>query len=310
MVVLEGATMRFPFCLASIAALAGCPSDSEPDTRAADAFWTAFVDQRYDQLPEVTAGLEAAARERPGDPWAAELHAIAMIWRLAEAPRDPSLTPAQIPPIALAAEQELARAQQLLPSDPLILGRLGALQFAIGGVLHDPARIAQARAHIDRSVEQYPEFALFTRARLFFDLPAGDPSAAARVEDFWTKLDACAGETVDRAAYDLGKYVARATDTGPERVCWNTPHTPHGVEGFFVYMGDALVKQGDPATAKRMYASARQSPDYASWPFHAELDDRIASADAWAARFADGDPANDPPLITATKIACASCHAR
>jgi hypothetical protein len=292
--------------------LAGCAhpdpaptmSDSPPPT-AADAFWTAFLAQRYDQLPGVIDGLAAAETAQPDDPWAAELHAIAILWRISEAARDPSQDPKQVPTLALTAEQSLVRANQLAPTDPLILGRLGSLEVAIGAVLHDSDRLARGTAEIDEGVRQYPEFTLFNRARLFFDVPP----AADRLDDFWNKLDACAGEPVDRAAFDLGRYVAQATDTGPKRVCWNTEHTPHGVEGFFLYMGDALLKRGDAATAKLIYANARNSPQYASWPFRTQLDDRIASADAWAARLTDADPSNDPPLINAAPNACASCHA-
>jgi len=276
---------------------------------ASDAFWTAFLAQRYDELPGVIDQLATAAAEHPDDAWAAELHAIALIWRISEAAREPGLDPMQIPVFAVAAETSLLRASALLPTDPLILGRLGSLEIAIGSVLHDPARLARGQAAIDEGVRLYPEFTLFNRARLYFDLPATHPDAAARVNDFWQKLDACAGEPVDRAAFDLGRYLAQATDVGPKRVCWNTPHTPHGVEGFFLYMGDALVRRGDAATAKLIYANARHSPDYASWPFRAQLDERIASADDWAARLADGDATNNPTLINAASIACASCHA-
>jgi hypothetical protein len=298
--------------LALAGVLASCvhsdPADS-PAPTASDAFWTAFLDQRYDQLPGVIDGLAAATTASPDDPWTAELHAIAIIWQISEASRDPSQDPTQIPALALVAEQSLLRANELLPTDPLILGRLGSLEVGIGGVLHDSARIARGVAAIDEGVRQYPEFALFGRARLFFDLPRGAPSAADRVDDFWKKLDACAGESVDRTAFDLGRYVAQATDTGPKRVCWNTLHTPHGVEGFFLYMGDALVKRGDAATAKAIYANARKSPQYASWPFQAQLDDRIANADTWAALLTDADATNDPTLINAAPTACASCHA-
>jgi hypothetical protein len=176
-------------------------------------------------------------------------------------------------------------------------------------VLHDPARLAGGEAALDASVAQDPEFSLFNRARLVFDLPPGSPDAADRLDDFWKKLDACAGEPVDRAAFDLAKYLAQMTTTGPGRVCWNTEHTPHGVEGFFLYMGDALVKRGDAATARQIYGNARVSPSYASWPFRAQLDDRIANADAWAALLSDGDPTHDPTLISAATDACASCHA-
>jgi hypothetical protein len=297
------------------AVLAGCSETAQrvvadsPAPTASEAFWTAFLAQRYDQLPVVIDGLAGAAAASPDDPWAAELHAIAIVWQIQEAARDPSLDRSRIATLAVTAEHSLLRANELAPTDPMILGRLGSLEIGIGSVLHDAARIAQGTAEIDEGVRQYPEFTLFNRARLFFDLPAGDPGAADRMDDFWKKLDACAGQPVDRLAFDLGPYLSQVTDTGPRRVCWNTEHTPHGVEGFFLYMGDALLRRGDAATARAIYANARNSPEYASWPFRDVLDDRIASADDWAARLTDADATNDPGLISAAAIACASCHA-
>ena len=303
------ASLLFTACAEDHALHPDAPTADAPTApTSADAFWDAFLAQRYVDLPGVTAQLDADATAHPADAWATELSAIARLWQIAEARRDPSLTAAQIPPIALAAEHRLQQANALLADDPLLLGRIGSLEVAIGAVLHDATRIDAGKADLDRSVALYPEFALFNRARIFFDLPS-DPQAADRVEDFWRKLDACAGEPVDRTAFDLRRYLGRATAEGPQRVCWNTPHTPHGVEGFFVYMGDALLKRGDAASAKQIYSNARYSPQYASWPFQALLEQRISDADAWAARLTDADPSNDPVLINASATACASCHA-
>jgi len=310
--------LHLPSVLALAGALAGACARQDhvapaaPDgqeTTASAGFWTAFLAQRYDQLPVVLSALEAAAAANPDDAAAAELDALAIVWKISEAARDPSQDPSQIPGLAVTAEHSLLRANQLQPTDPVILGRLGSLEIAIGNVLHDPTRIASGKAEVDQGVQQYPEFMLFNRARLLFDLAPGDPDAADRLDDFWKKLDACAGAPVDRAAFDIGKYLAEVTAEGPRRVCWNTAHTPHGLEGFFVYMGDALVKRGDAATARVIYGNARKSPGYAGWPFQALLDDRLASADAWAARWTDADPSNDPVLINAAPVACAVCHA-
>jgi hypothetical protein len=52
---------------------------------------------------------------------------------------------------------------------------------------------------------------------------------------------------------------------GKKRACWNSWIAPHNFEGFFLNMGDMLVKVGDWRTAQKIYANAKLSPDYANW---------------------------------------------
>jgi hypothetical protein len=92
-------------------------------------------------------------------------------------------------------------------------------------------------------------------------------------------------------------------------VCWNDKKAQHNFEGFFLYMGDLVVKAGDPATATRLYANAQRVDSYGTWPFRADLEARIAQASQHAAAFADADPTNDPVLAVQATTACAHCHA-
>jgi hypothetical protein len=67
-------------------------------------------------------------------------------------------------------------------------------------------------------------------------------------------------------------------------------------------MGDMIVKQGDPATARRVYANAKLSKTYQAWPFKKVLDDRIAQADENVALFRKEQPSptasrRPPPLV-------------
>lgn len=299
-------------CL-TVGILAACEGNTRegiPDTPGTRAFWSALLSQRYEDLPTVMAALAEEADNAPDEPYLAEAYAIAILWRISEAEREPDTeNPAALLQLALEAETYLDRARELRPDDPVIATRYAALKIGIGNALGDVTRVEQGVSAMDQAVADYPEFASFNRAQLFFSLPSGHPAAAARVEDFWRQLDACAGERVDREAYDVGEYLDNATSVGPKRVCWNTPHTPHGIEGFFVFMGDALVKSGDAEAALMVYENARRSPDYAAWPFQSLLDERIDQADEWVERFADSDATNDPALIAPGPYACAVCHA-
>ncbi len=85
-------------------------------------------------------------------------------------------------------------------------------------------------------------------------------------------------------------------------------------------MGDMIVKQGDPATARRVYANAKLSKTYEAWPFKRILKDRIAQADENVALFRDvlddrvarpgkGQPVDKTrTMMISSPFACTGCH--
>jgi hypothetical protein len=116
-------------------------------------------------------------------------------------------------------------------------------------------------------------------------------------------------QKVDRAAAGWAKYLKLETTTGPKRACWNSWIAPHNFEGFFLNMGDMLVKQGDPATGRRIYATARLSKTYQQWPFKAVLEERLAQAEENVELFRDPKPGEKRRTIMLfTDFACMGCH--
>jgi hypothetical protein len=77
-------------------------------------------------------------------------------------------------------------------------------------------------------------------------------------------------------------------------------------------LGDMQVKSGDWQTAQKLYATARLSPDYASWKFRPVLDDRIARAQANVAVFTLPDPKRTQKIANSIMInsafSCVVCH--
>jgi hypothetical protein len=103
--------------------------------------------------------------------------------------------------------------------------------------------------------------------------------------------------------------MALETTTGPKRVCRNSWIAPHNLEGFFLNMGDMLVKQGDPATAQRVYANAKLSKTYHEWPFKSVLEDRIEHVAENIALFRDPQPAEKTrTMMILSTFACTGCH--
>jgi hypothetical protein len=142
-------------------------------------------------------------------------------------------------------------------------------------------------------------------------MPAGGADFEQAVEAAWRTLEVCFGDSFDREHPDITPYLDQATDRGPKRVCWNDAIAPHGAEGFYLWMGDVLVKHGDLDQAKVVYANARLIREYAQWPFQSLLEARFADdLAARAALYRDADPLNDPPIAgEAVDRGCGYCHA-
>ena len=285
-------------------------SDSPGAAAAKQAFYAAFMAQRYEALPEVTAALTAAYLKDPADPQLALLIGHAHFWRAAERGRDPRVGPGVTDAIVLA-NFYFGEAYRLQPDDHRIAGWLASTQMALGSVHGDERARRHGYFMMKQSVRADPVFNYFTLGYVLSRLPAGDPKLAEAVEAMWANLDLCVGHRVDRRNPDLAALGSGAVPEGSRRVCLNGPYTPHSVEGYFLAFGDLLVKTGDPELAKVIYLQARVSPTYDSWPFKALLEERAATADARAGRFGARDGASElPEMISTSPHACAICHAR
>ena len=289
---------------------AASASTSPQAAQAKQAFYAAFMAQRYEALPEVTAALTAAYLKDPGDAEMALLTGHAHLWRISERGRDPAAGPGVTDALVLA-NFYFNEAYRLRPGDHRIAGWLASTQMALGSVHADERAKRRGYFMLKESVHAFPEFNKFTLGYVMSRLPAGDPKLAEAVQAMWTNLDLCVGHKVDRRNPDLSALGSGSVPDGPTRVCFNGPHTPHNVEGFFLAFGDLLVKTGDAQLAKAVYLQARVSPAYESWPFKALLEERAATAQIRAASFAARtDPSELPDAMISTSTrACAICHA-
>lgn len=94
------------------------------------------------------------------------------------------------------------------------------------------------------------------------------------------------------------------------QACWNSWVAPHNIEGFFLNMGDMLVKRGDWQTGIKVYALAQGLGSYPRWAFRDVLEARIARAEQNVAAFRrpDADAADSPPIMLRSRFACVACH--
>jgi hypothetical protein len=102
--------------------------------------------------------------------------------------------------------------------------------------------------------------------------------------------------------------MAKETREGKKRACWNSWIAPHNFEGFFLNMGDMLVKAGDWQTAQKIYANAKLSKEYASWKYQPVLEDRISQAQSNVASFNALNETAKPRMMINSEFSCMVCH--
>jgi hypothetical protein len=273
--------------------------------RRADAlFWDTLYGGRYDAIDRALELQTAAYLENPRDAVTAARAGWLHVWRLAESARLPKV-PATITNDATMARRYFEEANRLAPGEARYLGFLGSLTVSEGTIHGDEKAVRRGYYLLRDSIDAWPEFNLFTAGYTLSRLPADAPGFREALDWQWRTLDLCAERAIDRRTADVSGAMALRTTEGPKRACWNSTIAPYNFEGFFLNMGDMLVKSGDPALARRVYAQAKLSSDYGSWPYRAVLERRIDEADANVAAFRAG---TGTPMMGRSAFACTACH--
>ena len=107
------------------------------------------------------------------------------------------------------------------------------------------------------------------------------------------------------------EYMDMEVKKGDKRVCWNSIKAPHNFEGFFMNMGDMLVRKGEPELARKIYANAKLSKSFSSWPFRNALEQRIKNAEKNVEPFRKIPLSGEKPghlLMFNSQYACMACH--
>ena len=274
---------------------------------ADDLFWQTFHSGQYENIQHTLEVLTAEYLKTPNDAVTAAHVAWLHTWRAAEASRKAPV-PATITDDIVLARKYFQTAVARSPAEARNLGFLASMTLAEGGIDRDGAQVRRSDVMLQESIRAWPEFNLFTAGYVMSREPANSDQFKEGLNWQWQNLDVCVDGKVDRADPDFTKYAALETTEGPKRACWNTWIAPHNVEGFFLNMGDMLVKAGDWQVARKIYANAKISRVYQTWKYRDVLEDRIQSAEANVAEF------NAPPgsaktiVLVNSAISCMVCH--
>jgi hypothetical protein len=295
------------------------PSDSLRSTAAIEKFWAVYHGNDYRAIPMVQAQLEAALRHDPDNPTLLALLGATHFWHFGEAARDPSPHDPALARDMQTAAKLFGKALDLdyhrthpigYINDDHLPGYLGIATVHVGQLARDPAKIARGDQILDSAVYQFPEFNNFNRWAAHNSDPKDSAEYGKALESLWQAIDACIAGHLDRSNPDMGPYMQLHTSVGRKKACWpGGDVAPYAFEGLMLNLGNGLVKSGQIAAARIVYANAAYADNYASWPYRPSLE-AIASSDldARAALYADTDHTNDPPLGVPGR-GCVYCHA-
>jgi len=309
--------------LISLLGLSGCayvaettaPHKHPAATRSAQAleadalFWRTFHSGDYANIDPALEAVEGVYLAHPDDAVTAAHAGWLHIWRLAERNRLASPRATITDDITLARKY-FSEAAALDPADARFAGFLASAEMAEGEVHGQQADSRRGYYRMKDAVTAWPQFNLFTAGYVMSDKPASTPLFRAALNMQWQDADLCAGAQIDRATGSFAPYMQRETTQGPDRACWNSAIAPHNFEGFFLNMGDMLVKAGDWQMAQKIYANAKLSRSYAQWPYRDVLERRIRDAGANVAAFNAAAPghSDDRRVLFDTSYACMACH--
>jgi hypothetical protein len=282
---------------------------TELANHADELFWDTFHKAEYDQIQRALEAETAAYLADPADSMTAAHIAWLHFWRLSEASRLAS-EPATITDDAVLAHKYFEEGVALNPNDARYAGFLASATLVEGSIDREEATTRRGYFMLLDAIKQWPEFNLFTAGYVMSGAPPGSKQFKQAIDWEWQNMDVCAGEKVDRHTAGYTKYLKQETTEGKKRVCWNSWIAPHNFEGFFLNMGDMLVKGGDWQTARNVYQNAKLSSTYDTWPYRNVLEARIGQAEQNVARFnaPESDSLHYAPMMINSDFSCSGCH--
>ncbi len=275
---------------------------------ADEFFWTHFHLGHYHRIDDILLKLKAAYLKDPND-WLTASHlGFVHFWQLAERARRPNIQPSIIDD-AVLARWYFEEAHNLNPKDPRIKGFLADAMLTLGFIGKDEKKNREGYFLGLDAIEQWPEFNLFTMGYIMSTKPSDHPQFKEALQWQWQTLDLCAKTKVDRKNPDYSPYMKNEEDDRLVRkrsACWNSWIAPHNFEGFFLNMGDMLMKAGEIDTAVAIYNNARLSSTFEQWPYRNFLEQRLVVARV--ARERIPEIFAPKPMMAESSFSCMACH--
>ena len=288
-------------------------NQSELSKKANKYFWDNYHQGNYDSIPQMINILNLALQETPNDLISTTHLGFVHVWALSERQRLENPNPAITEHIILS-HKYFEEANLMNKHDIRVMGFLADLKLAEGSIFDNKKQQTEGYFLGLKAIERWPQFNKFTLGYFISSLDRTDKNFKKGLEWQYTTIDDCACEkntrnTDYKSAIDK---IRKSKNPMITRACWNTWIAPHNWEGFCLNWGDMLIKNGNIEEGIRIYKLAKESDNYAEWPFKKILDERIINANNNVSDF--NKPINETNLknqnviMFNSKISCMSCH--
>lgn len=276
-------------------------------------FWEQFHQGNIDNAEQIISKLERQYQQDSTNLVATAHLGFARFWLISEGMRSRVPVPGEeIPGHIAGAYKYFKKAYQLNPNDKRVLGFLADAEMAYAGITQSQELLQQGYAKGLESISAWPQFNKFTIGIPFTAFPAQSPQFIQALDWQWTTLEDCYTASVDRSNPAIEALISQdlsGHNLGKKRACYNSWIAPHNIEGYFLNMGDMIVKTGDAVTAQKIYGLVKASPNYKSWPFKEVLEKRIQNAERNTRIFNDNTQQGvDNVIIGNSGYNCSSCH--
>lgn len=290
---------------------------SEADQAVDQAFFEDLWAGNYNKIEHHMGAYEALAGQ--GKAVALARMGFLNVWKFAERYRlqaEPGPLPPEVQgalgPNLGACAQYFEAAEGVAPQNAVYKGFAASCQFLNGLGPDGPASVLKAFKTSQTAIKLNPEFNLFTIGYILTFFPHDSQQFQLGLEMFFRNLELCFDGKVDRENPDVSKLMPLFVSEGNKKYCANSEKAPYNFEGFFLILGDLLVKNGQVDAAITAYNTSKALPSYGTWPYAAVLEARIAAADQLVTAFrAPVDPMVKPDYPTTTfntEYACMACH--
>lgn len=286
-------------------------SSHKQEYKAAEkVFWKNFHGGNYAMIPKLLFMYKKMYTENPANYKVAARLGFIHVWALSERRRLAKISPTIIDHASLC-HKYFSEAYSM-KKDARYKGFLASCILAENEIHANERETRRGFFMMKDAVSDWPEFNYFTGGYVLNNQAWDSDLFDLGVEWQWSNLDECTEDSVDRKNPDYSKYMHMDVKKGTKRVCWNSKKAPHNFEGFFMNMGDMLVKKGQVDLARKIYANAKLSKTFKQWPYRAVLEKRIKDAESNVEHFrkeiASGDIPGHPMTMFNSSYSCMACH--
>lgn len=292
--------------------------DTEEDQQVDQDFFNDFWAGNYQNIDQHIASFTNLAAKGNHPVTMARLGFL-NVWKFAEryrlidTPGDlPEGIQAELGPNLGACVEYFKAAEGMAPQNAVYKGFAASCLYLTGLGPNGDANVLDALKTSQTAIKLNPEFNLFTIGYILTFFPHDSDQFKLGLEMFFRNLDLCFDGDIDRNNPDISSLIPLFVDEGNRKYCANSDKAPYNYQGFFLILGDLLVKNGQVEAAKAAYSNAKLLPSYATWPYASFLEDRLLAADGLVTPFrVPVDPMekpNYPTTVFNTEFACMACH--